>query len=174
MAAAAVQVARGQAGSTLTLRLDPGELGGIQVRVERPDGGAPVVHVSVERPETLRLLTADQPQLHRALDEAGLPQDGRGLSLSLAAPGSLAQPVSPVTDQSATGTAPQAPATGGGPQTAGGGSATNDGTGQPSKGSNGGSNGGGNARQRRTRDAQGGGGPVYGSAWQRAGIDITA
>jgi hypothetical protein len=44
------------------------------------------VQVVVERPETLKLLQADQPQLNHVLDQAGLPQEGRSLSLSLALP----------------------------------------------------------------------------------------
>ncbi len=86
VAAALVQITHSPSGSAVTLRLDPAELGHVQIRIERGADGTATVHVSAERPETLRLLIADQPQLHRTLDSAGLPQEGRSLTLSLAAP----------------------------------------------------------------------------------------
>ncbi len=159
VAAALVQVVRGPAGSVLTLRLDPGALGHIQVRVERaPDGGA-LVHVGVERPETLQMLAADQTQLHRALDSAGLPRDGRDLQLALAPPA-----VTPAGGQD--GGAGQ-PGGGAAPQTPGGAG------GQPGGGGFGG-NGQGGTRRQRAWPGAGGSGPAAASAWQRAGIDITA
>ncbi len=51
-----------------------------------PQMAAPPCRSVVDRPETLKLMLADQPQLHRALDAAGLPQDGRNVTLSLATP----------------------------------------------------------------------------------------
>ena len=80
---ALVQLAHGAAGSTVTLRLDPAGLGHVQVRIERDTAGSPIVQVTVEHPDTLRLLVADQPQLHRALDSAGVAADGRTLSFAL-------------------------------------------------------------------------------------------
>ncbi len=88
MAPALVQLAHSPAGSQITLRLDPVELGHVQVQIDRAKDGTATVQVTVERPETLRLLMADQPQLHRTLDNAGVSQDGRSLTLSLATPDS--------------------------------------------------------------------------------------
>ena len=80
-----VAVALGQgSGSTLTVRLTPGELGQVEVRIERPaDGSAAQVKVVAERPETLALLQRDAPELGRALQQAGIAQDNCRLSFSL-------------------------------------------------------------------------------------------
>ncbi len=80
-----VAVALGQgSGSSLTVRLSPGELGQVEVRIERPaDGSAAQVKVVAERPETLALLQRDAPELGRALQQAGIQQDGCRLSFSL-------------------------------------------------------------------------------------------
>ena len=83
-----VQLAHSAAGSQMTVRLDPLELGHVQVQINRAADGTATVQVTAERPETLRLLIADQPQLHRTLSDAGLAQDGRSLTFSLAAPDS--------------------------------------------------------------------------------------
>ena len=69
----------------VTVRLDPAELGQVQVRITRAQDGAASVSVSVERPETLRSLQADLSHLHQALDRAGLPEQ-RSLSIHLATP----------------------------------------------------------------------------------------
>ena len=81
-----IQLAQGPSGSAVTLRLDPANLGHVQVRIEQNQAGAQTIQVSVERPETLRLLVADQQHLHQALDSAGLSGDGRSLTFSLATP----------------------------------------------------------------------------------------
>lgn len=67
----------------LTIRLDPVELGQLEIRIERTDD-ATRVNVLVERPETLELLRRDQPALERALDQAGMPADQRDVVLQLA------------------------------------------------------------------------------------------
>ncbi len=61
----------------VTVRLDPVELGELHVRIERPQEGPVQVTVEATRPETLQLLRQDEPALHRALDQAGLPSEGR-------------------------------------------------------------------------------------------------
>ena len=86
VAPALVQLSHTAGGGQLTLRLNPGELGHVQVQIDRTADGAASVHITVERPETLQLLVSDQAQLHRALDMAGVPQDGRTLSLTLGNP----------------------------------------------------------------------------------------
>jgi hypothetical protein len=74
----------------MTLRLEPAELGQVQIRIDRPPDAPAQVDITVQRPDTLTLLLRDQPQLQRALDQAGVPSDGRSLTLHLAAPESTA------------------------------------------------------------------------------------
>ena len=81
-----VQLNHHVGGGQVTLQLNPLELGKVEIQIDRGPDGTAAVHVSAERPETLQLLVADQAQLHRALDAAGVPLDGRTLSLSLSTP----------------------------------------------------------------------------------------
>ena len=74
-------------GTRLTLRLHPAELGSVQIRIDRPADTPVQVSVTVDRPETLNLLVHDQSQLHHALDQAGVPANGRVLQFSLAGGG---------------------------------------------------------------------------------------
>jgi hypothetical protein len=69
----------------MTLRLDPPDLGHVQIRIDRPLEAPARVEITVERPETLTLLVRDQPQLQRALDQAGIPPDGRSVTIHIAA-----------------------------------------------------------------------------------------
>jgi Meckel syndrome type 1 protein len=78
---AVVAVAIGGAGR-LTVTLEPGELGRVEISVER-GAEAPQVVILAERPETLALLQRDQRELDRALTQAGLPAEGRALSFGL-------------------------------------------------------------------------------------------
>jgi flagellar hook-length control protein FliK len=70
----------------LTLRLDPAELGHVQIHIDRPSDAPARVEITVERSETLLLLLRDQPQLQRALDQAGVPSDGRSVTFHVATP----------------------------------------------------------------------------------------
>jgi hypothetical protein len=70
----------------MTLRLQPAELGQVQIRIDRPQDAPAQVEITVQRPETLTLLLRDQPQLQRALDQAGVPADGRTLTMHIATP----------------------------------------------------------------------------------------
>jgi chemotaxis protein MotD len=70
----------------LTVRLDPPELGQVQIRIDRPSDAPARVEITVERSETLTLLLRDQPQLQRALDQAGIPTDGRSVTFHVATP----------------------------------------------------------------------------------------
>lgn len=70
----------------VTVRLDPAELGQVRIRIERAADGATHVTIAAERPETLRLLIRDEPRLREALERAGLPPDGRGMTFQLAPP----------------------------------------------------------------------------------------
>lgn len=65
------------------LRLDPPELGRVDVRMEiSPEGKLSAV-IAVERPETLDLLQRDSRALERSLTDAGLKTDSNSLSFSL-------------------------------------------------------------------------------------------
>jgi flagellar hook-length control protein FliK len=69
--------------SSFDIRLDPAELGRIDVRVNIDSNGQVTSHLTVERPETLSLLRQDAPQLQQALNDAGLKTDSGGLQFSL-------------------------------------------------------------------------------------------
>ena len=58
--------------SRFEIRLDPAELGRIDVRIDVDRNGQVTSHLTVERPETLSMLRQDAPQLQRALEDAGL------------------------------------------------------------------------------------------------------
>jgi flagellar hook-length control protein FliK len=65
------------------IRLDPPELGRIDVRLGVDSNGQVTSHVTADRPETLSLLQSQQPQLERALEQAGLKTADNGLQFSL-------------------------------------------------------------------------------------------
>jgi flagellar hook-length control protein FliK len=65
------------------IRLDPPELGKIDVRLDIDKHGHVTSRLIVEKAETLDLLRRDAPQLERALQDAGLKTSGDGLQFSL-------------------------------------------------------------------------------------------
>ena len=69
--------------SRFDIRLDPAELGRIDVRIDIDRNGLVTSHLMVEKPETLALLRQDAAQLQRALDDAGLSTGNSGLQFSL-------------------------------------------------------------------------------------------
>ena len=69
--------------SRFEIRLDPAELGRIDVRIDVDRNGQVTSHLTVERPETLSMLRQDANQLQRALDNAGLSTGSGGLQFSL-------------------------------------------------------------------------------------------
>ena len=69
--------------SRFEIRLDPADLGRIDVRVDVDRNGQVTSHLTVEKPETLSMLRQDAPQLQRALDDAGLKTGTGGLQFSL-------------------------------------------------------------------------------------------
>jgi chemotaxis protein MotD len=76
--------ARVQSGaSRFEIRLEPAELGRIDVRIEIDRHGQVSSHMTVEKPETLAMLKQDAPQLQRALADAGLKTFDGGLQFSL-------------------------------------------------------------------------------------------
>ena len=139
----------------LTVRLDPPELGHVQVRIDRPAEAAARVEITVEKPETLTLLLRDQPQLQHALDLAGVPSEGRSVTFHIASP----EPT-PRSSEPATAPAPGVAA----------GGLSNDGShGTPRQGGQSG---------RQQPSAQGGSEteftPISPTGWLRGGLDITA
>jgi len=81
----ALQMARNlQKGTNrFDIRLDPPEMGRIDVRMEVRKDGHVVAHMSVDRSETLDLLQRDARALQQALNNAGLQADSDSLNFSL-------------------------------------------------------------------------------------------
>lgn len=76
--------ARAQSGSSqFDIRLDPPELGRIDVRLGVDGSGQVTTHVTVDRADTLQLLQSQQPQLQQALEQAGLKTADNGLQFTL-------------------------------------------------------------------------------------------
>ena len=69
--------------SRFEIRLDPAELGRIDVRIDVDRSGQVTSHLTVEKPETLSMLRQDAQQLQRALNDAGLSTGNGGLQFSL-------------------------------------------------------------------------------------------
>ncbi|XYD07328.1 flagellar hook-length control protein FliK [Methylobacterium sp. NMS12] len=71
------------------IRLDPAELGRIDVKLEIDKAhGRVMTHLVVDRPETLALLQRDSGQLQQALSQAGFDPSAGGINLSLRGDGS--------------------------------------------------------------------------------------
>jgi flagellar hook-length control protein FliK len=71
---------------SVTVRLQPADLGQVQIRVDQTALGASHVAITADRPETLELLQRDQPRLMQALDQAGVATDGRTVSFQVVQP----------------------------------------------------------------------------------------
>lgn len=87
VAALAVEISR-QAGNGKTqfdIRLDPPELGRLNVRLEVDASGKTRTHMTVERSETLDMLLTDARSLERALQQAGLKSEPGSVTFELAA-----------------------------------------------------------------------------------------
>jgi chemotaxis protein MotD len=69
--------------SRFEIRLDPAELGRIDVRLDVDKHGQVTSHLTVERPATLDMLRRDATQLQQALENAGLKTGDGGLQFSL-------------------------------------------------------------------------------------------
>lgn len=69
--------------SRFQMRLDPPELGRIEVHMKVKDGGDVEAHLIVDKPETLDMFMRDQKGLERALEQAGLKADQGALQFSL-------------------------------------------------------------------------------------------
>ncbi len=66
-----------------TMRLDPAELGRVQVKMKFSSDGTVAAQVMVERPETLSLLQREVRGLERAIETGGHQADENGISFSL-------------------------------------------------------------------------------------------
>jgi len=83
LAPVVVSLALGRGDDSLTVALDPGELGRVEVSIgQGKEAGQ--IRIVAERPETLALLQRDQRELDRALSQAGLGDLGRSIAFSLA------------------------------------------------------------------------------------------
>jgi flagellar hook-length control protein FliK len=65
------------------IRLDPPELGRVQVHLSMDDNGRAQASLVVDKPQTLELLQRDATSLNRALTDAGLDLSNNGLNFSL-------------------------------------------------------------------------------------------
>lgn len=137
-------------GQHMTLRLDPAELGQVEIRIDRPTDAPARVDIAVQRPETMTLLLNDQPQLQRALDQAGVPTDGRSVTLHVATPAPAAT----------SGHPPEAGLADSAGQGQGGNSSA--GHSDPQRGAN------------TSPDAEQDETPAQPTRWLRVGLDITA
>ena len=151
----------------MSIRLDPEELGRVEIRIEQGGTSAARVTLTADRSQTLDLLMRDQAQLHHALDQAGIPAEGRAVTFHLAAPANTPSPAATV----ATGTGGGLAGTGtssGDSQGSGGrqGGARPDGTPQNTSHSAGGDATGSETARWLHTNSQ--------TRWLRAGVDITA
>jgi flagellar hook-length control protein FliK len=65
------------------IRLDPPELGRVEIRLSVDDAGKTQATLTADRPQTLQLLQQDSGTLARSLKDAGLNLADSGLSFSL-------------------------------------------------------------------------------------------
>lgn len=71
-------------GRSITLQLDPPELGRVEVRMEFGKDKSVKAHLVVEKPETYLMLQRDAAALERALQNAGLETDSDSLNYQMA------------------------------------------------------------------------------------------
>lgn len=86
-----VQRAIAEGNERLSIRLNPQELGRIDVQLEIGSEGKLRAKVMVENPQTLEMLQKDARNLEKALQDAGLQTDQNSLSFSLQDSGDQAQ-----------------------------------------------------------------------------------
>lgn len=89
MVAATITKAGQSDNKMLTLRLDPPDLGRVQVRMELTEDNVVKAIISSEKPQTHMMLQRDAHALERALQDAGLDTKGGSLEFELAEDGSL-------------------------------------------------------------------------------------
>ena len=77
-------VHKAQAGQNrFEIRLDPSELGRVDVKLDFQSDNAVRAHLTVERPETLEMLQRDQKILEKMMQDAGLDLDQEQLTFEL-------------------------------------------------------------------------------------------
>ncbi len=69
------------------IRLDPAELGRVEIRLSIDEDGTVTARVVVDRVETLNLLQRDAKTLERAFEQAGLKSADGGIDMTLRDPG---------------------------------------------------------------------------------------
>ncbi|MCE9507834.1 MAG: flagellar hook-length control protein FliK [Alphaproteobacteria bacterium] len=69
--------------STMTLQLEPADLGRLDIKLKFDKEGGVKAHLSVEKPETLALLQRDSHHLEKILQQTGLDFDENALSFDL-------------------------------------------------------------------------------------------
>jgi flagellar hook-length control protein FliK len=68
---------------SVTVRLQPAELGQVQIRIDQTVAGVAHIAITADRPETLQLLQHDEPRLQQVLDQAGVASTGRTVSFQV-------------------------------------------------------------------------------------------
>jgi flagellar hook-length control protein FliK len=83
--ALAIAIAAKSAGGAhqFDIRLDPAQLGRVDVRLSMDNAGRAQAHLAAEKPETLAMLQRDQGLLVKSLKEQGIDLGGNGLQFSL-------------------------------------------------------------------------------------------
>ncbi|WP_435640008.1 flagellar hook-length control protein FliK [Micavibrio aeruginosavorus] len=84
VAAAITKSAQNGGDSTLSMRLDPPDLGKLEVHVRFSKDKSMQAHMVIEKPETFLMLQRDSSVLERSLQEAGIDTGNGGLSFELA------------------------------------------------------------------------------------------
>ena len=69
--------------NSMTLQLEPAELGKLNVKLNFAKDGSVKAHMTVDKPETLALLQKDSIHLQRALQQSGVDVDENSLSFDL-------------------------------------------------------------------------------------------
>jgi flagellar hook-length control protein FliK len=65
------------------IRLDPPELGRVEIRLSLDDSGKAQANLVVDKPQTLELLQRDASALTQSLNDAGVSLSNNGLNFSL-------------------------------------------------------------------------------------------
>lgn len=68
---------------SMTLRLDPADLGQLDIRLKFGNDGKVKAHLVAEKPETLAMLQRDATHLERTLQQAGVDLDDNAISFDL-------------------------------------------------------------------------------------------
>ncbi len=81
----AMQIAKAVQNGTdrISIRLNPAELGRVDIKLEISQTGLVAATITVDRPETLEMLRADSRSLEQALIDAGLDANRENLNFSL-------------------------------------------------------------------------------------------